>query len=227
LRSFARALGAAREADVRRDLLLAMAAGDESLRPAERARLEGLLDDLCADARERLRRRLAEPGWEALRVALQRHAASESLLASRDAGLAQVLDLAERSWKRPARHLEEPPDDAVELHELRLALKHCRYALEPLSDVAPTATAQLVRRLRSAQDTLGEHRDVLLASHWVRLNERRLGRRLTTRLAGLLDQREQRLRAAAFRRIRKLRPALADWRKATRRLRGGKTARRA
>ncbi len=227
LRRFARALGAVREADVRRELVLALVSGEEALRPAERARLEALLDDLCVEARGSLRRHLAEPAWEALRRALQRHAVRGWLVVSPDVGLAQVLELADRSWKRPTRYLENPPDDAVELHELRLALKHCRYALQPLSGIAPEMTVRLMRRLRAAQDTLGEHRDVLLARHWVRLNERRLGRRLTERLAALLDQRERQLRTIAFRRIRRLRPALADWRKATRRLKGRTTARRA
>jgi len=219
LRSFARTLGGVREADVRRDLLLELARDDESLGPAGHERLEALLDDLCIEARDSLQRHLREPGWHALQRALGRHAEGDALFVDRDAPLGRVVELANDAWKRPVRLLKARPESAAELHELRLALKHCRYALEPLADVAPKPTHRLIRRLRGAQDTLGEHRDVLLAGHWARLSERRLGRALTSRLMTLLDGRERALRASAIRRIGRLRPALKDWRRATRRVR--------
>ena len=58
LRTFARSLGTAREADVRRTLLLDLAA-DAHFTAPERRRLTVLLDDACLASREQLRRHLA------------------------------------------------------------------------------------------------------------------------------------------------------------------------
>jgi CHAD domain-containing protein len=160
-------------------------------------------------------------------AALQRDAGSDALFVDRDATLARVLGLVVRAWRRPVRLLESRPATAEELHELRLALKHCRYALEPVADVAPKATARLLRRLRAAQDCIGEHRDALLAGHWVRSYERQLGRDLARRLGDQLTARERLLRRRAARRSDKVLEAWKEWRAATRRLRKESTPDRA
>ena len=227
LRSFARTLAAVREADVRRDMLVSLARSGESITLVDRRRLGVLLDDLCISAREGLRRHVREPGWLALRRALERQASGEALFVVRDASLARVLELVERAWRRPVRLLADGPRDAVELHELRLALKHCRYALEPVVDIEPRAAARLLRRLRAAQDRIGEHRDTLLADHWVRLNERSLGRTLTAQLVAELARRERALRRQAVERSGKVLPAWRRWREATRQLRRGSSRDRA
>jgi CHAD domain-containing protein len=219
LRSFAQALGTVREADVRRELLLGLARADDRLRPADRRRLAVLLDDLCIAEREHLRRHVQEPGWAALCRALERHRAGHALFAVRDAELADLAVLAARAWRRPVRLLRDQPETTEELHELRLALKHCRYALEAIADLSPKATAQLLRRLRAAQDCIGEHRDTLLAEHWVRTQERALGRPLVASLVEDLAGRERSLRRQAVGRARKVLAAWQAWRDATRRLR--------
>lgn len=218
LRRFARALGAAREADVRRALLLGVAE-DAQLTPADRRQLAVLLDDACVASREQLRRYLAEPGWAALSRALQRHAASARLFAVRDAGTGELARLAERAWRRPVKLLRRKPASTEELHELRLAFKHCRYALEPIADLAPKATERLLRRLRGAQDRIGEHRDTLLAEHWVREHERTLGRPTVARLVASIEAREKRLRRQSAARAAKVLDAWREWRDATRRIR--------
>jgi CHAD domain-containing protein len=119
--------------------------------------------------------------------------------------------------------LRSRPSSTPELHALRLAFKHCRYALEPVTDVAPRAASRLLRRLRAAQDLIGEHRDVLLAEHWVRENERALGRPLIAQLAAQLQKREKSLRRLSAARAGKVFEAWRDWRDATRRLRRGAT----
>ena len=218
LRTFARSLGTAREADVRRTLLLDLAA-DTHVTAAERRRLTVLLDDACLASREQLRRHLAEPDWAALTRALQRDASGNQLYAVRDADLGALVQLAQRAWRRPVKLLRRHPTSTAELHELRLAFKHCRYALEPVADVAPEATVRLLRRLRGAQDRIGEHRDTLLAEHWVRENERTLGRPLVGRLAASIEIREQRLRRQSATRAEKVLDAWQAWRDATRRVR--------
>lgn len=220
LRTFARSLGSAREADVRRALLLDVAA-DAHVTAAARQQLTVLLDDACLASREQLRRHLAEPGWAALTRALQRDAASGQLYAVRDADLGELVHLAERAWRRPVKLLRLNPTSTAELHELRLAFKHCRYALEPIVDVAPKPTAQLLRRLRGAQDRIGEHRDTLLAEHWVRENERALGRPLVGRLVASMEVREERLRRQSAARAAKVLDAWRAWRDATRLVRRG------
>lgn len=221
LRSFARSLATVREADVRRELLLALARADPSVSAAERRRLGVQLEDQRIAARENLRRHLAEPGWAALCGALERHRVGDALLAVRDAEMAEVLALVARGWRRPVRLLRRQPADAAELHELRLAFKHCRYALESVADIAPKPTARLLRRLRAAQDRIGEHRDVLLADHWVREHERTLGRSLVRRLGEDLGQREEILRRQSALRAARVLDAWQTWRDATRRLRAG------
>lgn len=219
LRSFARGLAGAREADVRRELLVALGKREPSVTPAGFQRLKKLLEEKCLAARDGLRRHLDEPGWTALCRALERHAASDRLLLVRDADLARMLELVEVSWRNAVRLMEQEPEEAAELHELRLALKHCRYALEPVADVVPKSAARLLRRLRGAQDAIGEHRDLLLAGHWVRSNERSLGRPLVRRLLPLLEAQEETLRARAAARSRRVVPAYREWRSAERRAR--------
>lgn len=216
LRSLAHALGTVREADVRRDLLLALARYDEQVGSAERRRLGVLLDDACISARDSLRRHRAESGWAALCGALERHRAGTALFAVRDADLHEVVRLVARTWRRPVRLLRQPPEDTAELHELRLAFKHCRYALETVADIAPKATARLLRRLRAAQDRIGEHRDTLLAEHWVRENERTLGRPLVGRLVEDLRRHEKGLQRQSAARAVKVLDAWTAWREATR-----------
>lgn len=218
LRRFARSLGAAREADVRRALLLGVAE-DARLTAADRQQLAVLLDDACVASREQLRRHLEEPGWAALSRALQRDAASPRLFAVRDAGIGELTRLAERAWRRPVKLLRRKPTSTEELHELRLAFKHCRYALEPIADLAPKATARLLRRLRGAQDRIGEHRDTLLAEHWVREHERTLGRPTVGRLVASIEMREKRLRRQSATRAARVLDAWNTWRDATRRIR--------
>ena len=219
LRRFAQSLGTAREADVRKDLLLAAVRDDASLLPADRERLAALLDDACLAARDQLRRRTAGPEWGALCRALQRQGASRSLLAVHDAELGTVVRLAARAWRRPVRLLRQRPTSTAELHELRLAFKHCRYALEPLADVAPKATERLLRRLRAAQDRIGEHRDLILAAHWVLQNERPLGRPLVARIVADLERQERVLRRQSAARAARVLTAWREWQDATRRIR--------
>ena len=219
LRSFAQSLGSAREADVRSALLRSVARADRGIGAADRRRLVTLLNETRSDSREQLRRRVAEPEWAALCKALQRHPLGQALLAVRDAQPGAVMERVGQAWRRPVRLMKRPPESADELHELRLAFKHCRYALEPLTDVAPEATLRLLRRLRAAQDRLGEHRDTLLAGHWVREQEPVLGEALVRRLLDDLAQRELDLRQEAVARAGRVLDAWQAWRDATREFR--------
>jgi CHAD domain-containing protein len=219
LRRFAQALGEVREADVRRDLLLDLVRADQLITPADRRRLGVLLDDQRIAARESLRRHSAEPAWGSLCAALERHRRGSALFAVRDAGMGEIVALVAAAWRRPVRLLRAKPTATAELHELRLAFKHCRYALEVVADVAPKPTARLLRRLRAAQDRIGEHRDTLLAAHWVRLHGRSLGRPLAARMLLQLEARESKLRSQSADLAARVLDAWRQWRDATRRIR--------
>ena len=221
LRSFARSLALVREADVRRDLLVELSGSDPTLAAEELQRLATILDDRCLEARSSLARHVAEPGWAALAAAVQSEAAIADLRIRLDVTLGDVLCCVNDSWTAAVRRLESEPTDTAGLHALRLALKHGRYALEPVADVAPDEVSQLLRRLRAAQEGIGEHRDVVLAGHWVSSNESALGGNLTRHLVVLLARRERRLRARAATLARRVLPAVRRWRKATRALRKG------
>jgi CHAD domain-containing protein len=226
LRSFARSLALVREADVRRDLLVELSGNDPGLAAEDLQRLVTLLNDRCLEARSSLARHVAEPGWEALVAAVLGVAAIADLGIRPDVTLGDVLGRVSDSWTAAVRRLKSKPTDAAGLHELRLALKHCRYALDPVADVAPDEVRPLLRRLRAAQDGIGEHRDVVLAVHWLSSNESALGGNLTKRLVALLARRERRLRARAATLASRVLPAFRRWRKATRTLtKGTKTGR--
>jgi CHAD domain-containing protein len=221
LRSHARALGLVREADVRRDLLLELARKDPDFPMADLARLNEALDEACIGSRELLRRHLLEPTWVALAQALEGLAPIEHLVQQSDAGEDELLRLAARPWRRARRGLEHFPKALERQHALRLALKHCRYALEPLADLAPRRSARLARRLRAAQDAIGEHRDCLLAGHWVAANARTLGRSGVQRLAELVAARELKLLGRASVRAAAVWPDFQKWqREARRQLKG-------
>jgi CHAD domain-containing protein len=217
LRSLARALGTVREADVRRDLLLELARGDPEFLAPDLARLSGALDGACIGSREQLHRHLREPSWVALEQALEGLGPIEQLVQKRDAAETELLKLAARPWQRARRGLTHFPKSVERQHELRLALKHCRYALEPLADLAPRRGARLARRLRAAQDAIGEHRDCLLAGHWVAANARVLGRSGVQRLTELVAGREQKLLKRANLRAAAVWPDYRKWRRAARR----------
>jgi CHAD domain-containing protein len=81
---------------------------------------------------------------------------------------ADVLRRARRSWRRAQRLLQPRPRTRRELHELRIRLKNCRYMLEIIADISPRDAANLRRRLREAQQNLGDQRDAEAAADWLR-----------------------------------------------------------
>jgi CHAD domain-containing protein len=216
LRSFARALATVREADVLGEVLEETLHTGADLRPAELVRLEASLRQLRADVRHRLHQHSRESGWRALTAALAARADHPPKLTQADATRGDVLQLTDRAWRKATRLLERHPEESAELHALRLALKHCRYALEVVADIEPKAASRLLRRLRRAQEKIGAHRDTLAAAHWVRSRERTLGRGTMARLEAALIEREARLRKEAAEQSEKVLPAYEAWREAIR-----------
>jgi CHAD domain-containing protein len=226
LRRLARRLEPVREADVRRALLLDLASGVDDLSAADRARLRRLLDASCASARRDLRRALARAGWLARLRALVGEGAPLAAVAPRAAGARDILQLAHRPWRKLRHRCRARPRTRDDLHRLRLALKHGRYALEAVAAVDPGSSGAVLDRLRSAQDGLGEHRDTLEVSDWVRSSEAALGRPAARALRRALRLRERTLRDVAAARAMEVQPAYSRWREATRALRSTAAATR-
>ncbi|MBK6349227.1 MAG: CHAD domain-containing protein [Proteobacteria bacterium] len=87
-----------------------------------------------------------------------------------------VLRRARRSWRRAQRLLEPRPRTRRQLHQLRIRLKNCRYILEIVADVSLTNAATLRRRLRDAQQNLGDRRDAEAAADWLQSDPARAAR---------------------------------------------------
>jgi CHAD domain-containing protein len=62
-----------------------------------------------------------------------------------------------------ARLVGLDPDRDRRLHDARKAYKRARYAVEAVAGLAPRPARRLVKRLKSLQDTLGEHQDTVVA----------------------------------------------------------------
>ena len=148
------------------------------------AALPPLRDGSCArelaDARQqavkRLARRLASPSNRAA-VELSARGPCRGNLGLR-AGItdAEVMRRVRRSWRRAQPLLEPRPRTRSALHKLRIRLKNCRYVLEIVSDMSPRKAATLQRRLRDAQENLGEQRDAEAAADWLRSDPARTAR---------------------------------------------------
>jgi CHAD domain-containing protein len=219
LRDFARALTEVREADVRRDMVLALAKLEPPLAAQDTGRLRAALGDACAESKRSLRHELATSAWAASVERLGDERTLGALRLRRDAALRDVLDLVDRPWQRATKLLARPARGAATLHRLRLALKRCRYALESVSGLRAEQAELALGRLRSAQDSLGEHRDAAQARKWLRANEGRLGPALARRVDRKLRRHEKAVKAEAVARAAKVLPAYAAWRKAARQVR--------
>jgi CHAD domain-containing protein len=219
LRDFARALSGVREADVRRELLLELAGLEPPIAAADVGRLRAMLRWSSAESRRVLRGLVGTKGWSESVANLADERTLTALRMRPGTGLAEVLDLVDRPWHDADELLKARPRNAAMLHRLRLALKRCRYALESVASLQPERAEQVLGHLRSAQDSLGEHRDAAQARIWLRANEQRLGRPLARRLGKELKLRGRDLKAQGIERAASVLPAYAEWREGTRSLR--------
>jgi CHAD domain-containing protein len=212
-------LSSVREADVRREMLLALAKLEPALPAADLGQLRTALRESRVEARRSLLREVASKDWASSVAELGDERTLSALEVRGDAGLATVLELVDRPWHSVEKLLAHPPEDAAKLHRLRLALKRCRYALESVSSLQPERAEQVLIRLRSAQDRLGEYCDAAQAREWVTANEERLGRLLARRLDRTLRGHQKALSAEAVERAAEVLPTYSAWRRAARALR--------
>jgi CHAD domain-containing protein len=163
LRWLARQLGRVRDLDVRIALLaeryLPAIAGHEA------ARVETLVAELTEArqrAHRRLRKGLAQRRYRELRTALGAWARRGVFADGPDAGAARFMaDAVDRAAQRVGRHeaMHDRHPTATALHDLRIAVKRLRYALDFHADTCGLAFDAERAVARDLQDCLGEMRD--------------------------------------------------------------------
>lgn len=167
LRRLTRSARALRDCDVQMGLLEEWLA--RATTPAERAALEHLLErsDLVRrEVRRRTKKRLKRVDFDELHVSVC--AALGETIAHLPGPGAATLRLVRGSLEPlvAAAAKSAPPDDGVEhveaMHELRLALKRLRYALELFEPVLGPGYGALHDRARLLQDLLGGHHDLVV-----------------------------------------------------------------
>ena len=214
LRNLARVLSEPREADVRRDLLLAAASRLPAAAAADSRRLQATLRRDCATSRRAMREALGSADLAESVEIIGDEGTLSALRLRPDVELAELLELVDAPWRDADRLLADGPGSLAALHRLRLALKRCRYALESVSSLQARGAGQAIDRLRSAQDSLGEHLDAAAARKWLRANEATLGRPFVRSLDHELKAYGRGLESEALRRAADVMPAYARWRMA-------------
>jgi len=170
LRWLARQLGRVRDLDVRTALLagqyLPRVAGEEA------ARVGGLLARLAerrAAAYRRLRRGLRRRRYRRLRVVLGGWVRSPECGGAADEGAARfMMDAVDRAALRVDGHdaMRDARPSGEALHDLRIAVKWLRYALDFHAEACGPADPAELALARELQDCLGDLRDhdLLLAA---------------------------------------------------------------
>ena len=163
LRWVARLLGRVRDLDVRIALLaeryLPAVAGQEA------ARVDRLVAKFTAErhrAHRRLRKGLARSRYRKLRAALGAWVRRAAFADGEDAGAARFMaDTVDRAAQRVGGHeaMHDRHPTAAALHDLRIAVKRLRYALDFHADSCGLAFDAERAVARDLQDCLGEMRD--------------------------------------------------------------------
>ncbi len=177
IRRLTRALGTVRELDVSLRLLDELAGFEELSRPAlQDVRLHVLAER--ERKREAMLSRLADVNTEKLARRLK--SVTEALESDNSQSWRQTL--AARLLKR-AKRLARAVDNAGQLyapenlHQVRIAAKKLRYALELAADSGIGSAAPLVRTLKRAQEMLGRLNDLrVLETHVAAVQAAPVGR---------------------------------------------------
>jgi CHAD domain-containing protein len=78
-----------------------------------------------------------------------------------------VLRRVRRAWRHARGLFEHSHRDDQIRHLLRIQLKNIRYTLELIEDLNPVEAPIFMRRLRRAQQVLGDERDLAAALEWL------------------------------------------------------------
>ncbi len=174
LKRLTRALGPVREIDVSVALVNAMATEKPELGAACQ-RVSDRLTAIGAARRSRLARRLHGVDIDALKARIRRHLRTKHGRTAPDADPGTVAARVAARAEAAAGHAESAgalyaPEA---LHDVRIAVKKLRYALEVARQLKMPGAASAATRLRRHQDRLGDLHDLqILSSHIGRLQAR-------------------------------------------------------
>ena len=169
VRQLGGALGAVRELDVALGLVDEVERAGRA-QPAAADRLRQRVREERERQRERMRARL-KPAW--LRKVARDVAEVLKAIGMRDATDAWALVLAERLSERADRLRDAvagagPMYVSERVHEVRIAAKKLRYALELAAETGEADTADAVARLKKIQDSLGRLHDIEILQEFLR-----------------------------------------------------------
>ena len=162
LRHFARALGDVRDLDVHLERLSGEASKNEEIFEESAT----VLEERRVEARRRMLEVLDSNRYERFVASF-----SGTLRRGRSPALSGPIlkvapDLVRRRYKKVRKDLEalgkdSPPED---FHDLRKKGKRLRYALEPLQGIYGKPSEKMVELLKTVQDDLGDHQDLIVAA---------------------------------------------------------------
>jgi triphosphatase len=161
-----RTIGAVRDLDVQLAQLDDWASGLPEPDGAALERLRALLLDKRADARAAMLLAFDTPRYGRLvhRFGSMLRSRSGIRTAAVHSVAPALLEHRQRMFRKRLKPVARGGDDPAAYHQLRIAAKRFRYALEFLADVYPGETETLVRRTVALQDLLGAYQDAHVAS---------------------------------------------------------------
>ena len=166
-----RCLGAARDADVLVQRLRESAAQLDDDYGAQRARFIAALHEGLDPKYRSVRRALRSPRYARLLDRLVNAAFHPKFTTDADRPARLLLArLIRRPWRKmckAAKRADARSPDA-QLHELRIRVRRCRYAVETGLDVLGPAAERFAAKLTGLQQSLGEQHDAVVAQDYIK-----------------------------------------------------------
>ncbi|WP_375490375.1 CHAD domain-containing protein [uncultured Jatrophihabitans sp.] len=179
LRWYGGLLGAVRDCQVLRERLRAAvsALAPEIVLGPVQARIEESLSTRERDARRTLAEARSGERYRALLATLRSWSQELPWVTPdrRSHDLADYLEAAERKVNKRLKNARSAPDPEEALHRARKAGKRARYVAELAEPVLGKQARNLVKRLKSLQDELGDLQDSVVATEFLRLAGARAG----------------------------------------------------
>lgn len=170
-------LGAARDAEVMRATLTAHIAEQPAelvLGPVKR-RVDLELGQAYKDAHKKILAALDGDRYLALIAALEEFVARPPFSERASAEAPKELRLRVRRACRRVQKatvglnsIEDPVEQDVHLHEVRIAAKRARYAAEAVRPVIGKPARAVANSMQAIQETLGDHQDAVVERQWLR-----------------------------------------------------------
>jgi len=158
----ANALGEVRDLDVRLQRL----AGEASRNGEVLEEVVAVLEQRRVEARRRMFEALDSNRYERLVSSFSGTLRRGRSPAPTRPILEEAPDLVRRRYKRVRKDVDGLTEDSPpeEFHDLRKKGRRLRYALEPLQEIYGKPAKKMIKLLKTVQDDLGEHQDLVVAA---------------------------------------------------------------